>query len=169
VAANPFPGWLAEVAADAVVVRPEAIDAEASGNLWTFGLSPGQRAAVGPADVEKFVQAVLVARGQWLAERSAGPMRFYCWHDAQAGQFRFSLVSAAHDWLPFGCEVVQAASLAEVASDWLGSPRLHGIPWGELKSMAPDEESPEPPPLVLSVWSVVLSSDAEPSAGSDGG
>jgi hypothetical protein len=35
--------------------------------------------------------------------------------------------------------------------------------------MAPDAESPEPPPLVLSVWSVVLSSDAEPLAGSDGG
>ena len=50
VAASPFPGWLAEVAADAVVVRPEAVDAEARGNLWTFGLSPAQRAAVGPAD-----------------------------------------------------------------------------------------------------------------------
>jgi hypothetical protein len=80
----------------------------------------------------------------------------YWWHDAQAGQLCLSLVSAAHGRLPFGCEVVPAASLAAVAADWLGSPLLHGVPWGELHVLAPDESAPEPPPLVLPVWSVVL-------------
>jgi hypothetical protein len=69
VEANPFPSWLAEVAADAVVVHADDITAEARGNLWTFGLDEDQRAAVSPADIEEFVRLVAAARGQWLAER----------------------------------------------------------------------------------------------------
>ena len=64
--ANPFPEWLAEVAADAVVVRPDDVTAEARGNLWTFGLSAEQRAVVTSAEVEEFVRAVAAARGRWL-------------------------------------------------------------------------------------------------------
>ena len=153
--ANPFPEWLAEVAADAVVIRPDDIDAEARGNLWSFALSPEQAAAVAVADVEAYAAGVAEGRQAWLAARGAGPMVLYWWHDAQAGQLRFSLVSAAHGRLPFGCAVVPADSLAAVVSDWLGSPALHGIPWGELRPLAPDDV-PEPPSLVLPVWSVVL-------------
>jgi hypothetical protein len=54
-AANPFPGWLAEVAADAIVIKPDDITAEARGNLWTFGLGDDQRADTTLAAVEEFV------------------------------------------------------------------------------------------------------------------
>ncbi len=60
--ADPFPGWLAEVAADAVVVRPDDQLAEARGNHWGFGLSAEQRAVVTPAGVEGFVRSVAAAR-----------------------------------------------------------------------------------------------------------
>ena len=155
-AANPFPEWLADVASDAVVVRPDDVDAEARGNLWSFALSPEQSAAVSAADVEAFAVGVAEGRRAWLSARDAGPMVLYWWHDAQAGQLRFSLVSAAHGRLPFGHEVVPAASLAAVASDWLGSPHLHGIAWGEVRPLAPDEVPAEPRPAALPVWSVVL-------------
>jgi hypothetical protein len=153
VAANPFPEWLAEVSMDAVVVWPDDIGAEARGNSWSFSLTPEQAAAVSPADVEAFAAGVADARRSWLSARGAGPMVLYWWHDAQAGQLRFSLVSASHGQLPFGCEVAPAASLAEVAADWLGSPHLHGVPRGELRPLGP---SGEPPKLVLPVWSQVL-------------
>ncbi len=117
--ANPFPGWLAEVSADAVVVRPDDTTAEARGNLWTFGLDEDQRAAIGPAEVEAFVRAVAAARGRWLAERGSGPMRFYCWHDAQAGQLRLSLVSASGAGLPFVCPVEPVSVLGAVAQGFL--------------------------------------------------
>jgi hypothetical protein len=120
-AANPFPEWLAEVAADAVVVRPDDVTAEARCNLWTFGLSAEQRAAVTVAEVEEFVRAVVAARGRWLAARGAGPMRFYCWHDAQAGQLRFSLVSAGAAPLPFGCPIEPVSVLRAVVRDFLAA------------------------------------------------
>ena len=54
---NPFPEWLTDVAADAVVTLPEDTIAEARGNLWTFGLDNEQRAAVTTADIEEFVRS----------------------------------------------------------------------------------------------------------------
>jgi hypothetical protein len=121
VAANPFPGWLAEVAADPVVVRPDDLIAEARANLWTFGLDDEQRVVVTPAEVEEFIRAVAAARGRWLATRGAGPMRFYCWHDAQAGQIRVSLVSAGPGPLPFGCPIEPTGELSEVVRAFLGA------------------------------------------------
>ncbi|MCE9560831.1 MAG: hypothetical protein K8U57_02130 [Planctomycetes bacterium] len=118
-ATNPFPGWLGEVAADAVVVEPSDVVVEARGNLWTFGLDDEQRATVAPADVEEFVRAVVAARGQWLAKRGLGPMRFYCWHDAQAGQLRFSLISTSHAALPFECPVEPVAAIRAVVQGFL--------------------------------------------------
>jgi len=151
------------VAADAVVVRPDDIAAEARGNLWSFALSPEQAGAVSAAHVEAFAAGVAEGRRTWLAAHDAGPMVLYWWHDAQAGQLRFSMVSAAHGRLPFGCEVL-AAGLAEVVRGWLGSPHLQGIPSAELRSLAPGEASAEQPPLVLPVWSVVLPAATSPRA-----
>lgn len=119
--ANPFPGWLAEVAADEVVVRPDDVAAEARGNLWTFGLDAGQRAAVTPAEAEAFVRAVAVARSVWLAARRVGPMRLYCWHDEMAGQLRLSLVTASGAALPFSCQIDPAAELSAVVRSFLGA------------------------------------------------
>lgn len=163
VAANPFPEWLAEVAADTVVVHPDNITAEARGNLWSFTLAPEQAAAVSVADVETFAAGVAESRRSWLAARGFGTMVLYWWHDVQAGQLRFSLVSATHSRLPFECEVVPAESLSAVASAWLGSTALHGISWSELQALPPTEVSSEPHPHVLSVWSVVLPQTPNPS------
>ena len=151
---NPFLDWLDEVAADAIVICPDDINAEANGNLWYFPLSREQAAVVTPADVEIFASGVIEARRAWLAAHGAHPMILYWWHDAQAGQLRFSLVSACHGRLPFGCALTSAESIRAVAADWLGSPHLHGIPWDLLSCQDSDEEPPESPPLILPVWSV---------------
>ena len=131
VATNPFPAWLTEVAADAITVWPDDATAEARGNLWTFGLNAEQREVVTPIEVEEFVRAVAAARGRWLAARRAGAMRFYCWHDAQAGQLRLSLVSAGSSPLPFGCAVEPVSVLGAVVRDFLGavSPRDALLVW----------------------------------------
>jgi hypothetical protein len=156
VAVNPFPGWLAEIAADPIVICPDCIDAEAHGNLWSFALSPEQAAVVSVTDVEAFAAGVADGRRAWLMAHRSEQMVLYWWHDAQAGQLRFSLVSAAHNRLPFGCEVAPAASIKAVAADWLGSPALHGIPWDELTPLIPNAVVPELPALVLPVCSVAL-------------
>jgi hypothetical protein len=155
-AENPLPGWLAEVTADAVVVDPDDINAEANANLWRFSISAEMAAAMTVADVEAFATAVADARSAWLRANGAGPMVLYWWHDAMAGQLRFSLVSATHGRLPFGCVVIPAVSLRVIADEWLTSPYLEGIPRSELSEPPAGEEDQEPPPLNLPVWSVRL-------------
>ena len=131
VAANPFPTWLSEVAADAVVVRPGEPLAESRDNQWGFGLDDQQRAAVSSDDVEEFVRAVAAGRGRWLAGRDLGPMQFYCWHDAQAGQLRFSLVSGGGIRSLFGRPVEPVSLLRAVVRDFLsgGEPEEPLLVW----------------------------------------
>jgi hypothetical protein len=64
-------------------------------------------------------------------------MRFYCWHDALAGQLRLSLVLAGQPALPFGCPVDPTADPTAVVQ-------------GFLKAVA------VPPPAPLPVWVVVV-------------
>ena len=157
-AAKPLAEWLAEVAADAVTVDPDDINAEANGNLWGFSITAEMAAAMTIADVETFAAGVANARRAWLLQHSAGPMVLYWWHDAMAGQLRFSMVSAAHGRLPFGCNVIPAVGLRVIADEWLKSPYLDGISWSELSPAPagePDQDS-EPPPLNLPVWSLRL-------------
>jgi hypothetical protein len=157
--ANPFPEWLAEVAAAAVIVDPGDIAAEAHGNQWSFSISAETAAAMTVADVETFAAGVAEARRDWLAARRAGPMVLYWWHDRQAGQLRLSLVSAAHGRLPFGACVTPAASLRVIAEEWLKSPYLEGIPWAETRPVTAsekDEWEAEPSQLSLPVWSLRL-------------
>lgn len=125
-ATNPFPGWLSEVAADAIVVRPEQPIAEARGNQWGFSLDAEQRVAVTTTHLEEFIRTVAVARGRWLAERGLASMRFYCWHDAQAGQLRFSLVSGGDIRSLFGCPISPVSLLRAVIQDF-----LHGSASGD--------------------------------------
>jgi len=150
-ALNPFIEWLAEVAADPVVIRPDSIEAEARGNLWSFALSTEQSAAVSIADVALFARQVTQVRSEWLSARKASSMILYWWHDALVGQLRFSLVSAVHAHLPFGCKIVAAPSLEGLIEGWLRSPYSHGIPWSELQ--APAAEEPDRPWAPLPVWS----------------
>src|SRR5207249_4454309 len=118
------------------------IEAEAHGNLWSFSLTPEKSLAVSLADMEAFADGVVDARRAWLLAHGAGPMVLYWWHDRQTGRLRFSLVSAAHGRLPFGCEVVLAASFGEIVDEWLGSSHLHGISWAELRPLASGEKAP---------------------------
>jgi len=153
-ALNPFIDWLPEVTADPVVVCPNDIGAEARGNLWSFSLSANQAAAVCVADVIRFAGQVAEARRAWLATHKVGQMVLYWWHDDQAGQLRFSLVSAVHARLPFGCKLVAAKNLDSIVQQWLGSPHSHFIPWSDLQRLAVGEAEPPVPPL--SVWSQTL-------------
>ncbi|MGL6076256.1 MAG: hypothetical protein ACRC8S_19040 [Fimbriiglobus sp.] len=141
VIANPFHGWLAEVAADLVVVRPDDIIAEALGNLWTFNLTAEERAVVTVADVEEFIWAIAAARGRWLTGLRSRPMRLYCWHDAQAGQLRFSLVSDNSGLLPFACAFEPVSELRAVVREFLG----------------PTADGPQSP---LLVWVAMVPPDA---------
>ena len=74
-------------------------------------------------------------------------MLFYCWHEAQTRQLRFSLVSAAHGRLPFGCAIDPGAELASIAADIVNQDWLNAE-WGQA---GPDDIC-EGPALSLAVF-----------------
>jgi hypothetical protein len=124
---NPFPSWIAAVAGDEIVVRPDEPETEARCNQWGFGLDADQRAVVTVQEIEEFVRAVVRARGRWLAERGLAPMHFYCWPDAQAGQLRFSLVSSGVRG-SFKCSVDVGPLLGAVVAEFLSGHSAESLP-----------------------------------------
>lgn len=152
--ANPFLDCLPEVSADEVIAAPDDIWSEARGNLWSFSITAQQAATLGIEEVTSFVHAVAAARGRRLSARGSAPMLFYCWHDEQAVQLRFSLVSASHDRLPFGCAVAKTDGLDSIVSSFLSSPYHDGIPQSAMSEAGPD--SKDNPEVVLPVWVLSL-------------
>lgn len=66
---------------------------EAKKNQWAFSLTIEQADLLIVEDVVDFLEAVIEHRQQKLLDNHASPLKFYCWHDKQAGQLRFSMVS----------------------------------------------------------------------------
>ena len=77
-------------------------------------------------------------------------MLFYGWHDAQVAQLRFSLVSADHGCLPFGCPVEPTADLELIVASFLESPYHDGI------SLAGGSADGNNPDSALPVWVLSL-------------
>ena len=122
---------------DTLIVRPDDIIAEARGNLTMLDLNNAQRGFITSAAVEEFVHTAAAVSGKRLTAQQAGPMRFYCWHDAQAMQLRYSLVSPGHAALPFGCAIELVADPGPIARSFMANP-------------------PAGPTTPLPVWSVVV-------------
>jgi len=158
--ADPFATWLPEVIADEVTICADAINHEALQNMWTFTLTREQATRITPTDVEDFLRAVIISRRNWLRGRHVlpGQMRFYCWFDEQAGQLRFSMVSACHRRLPFACQVVDAAEVSHVVRRFLQAVAGGLIPRSALCeiSHAEDQQPQDPTAGLLPVWSTPL-------------
>lgn len=116
-----FADWKKDVVEQDIAIRPDDINAEARGNLWTFALSSEELASVAAEEVLDFVRTIAAARSEWLAARRVAPMVLYCWFDGQAGQLRVSLVSLCHGTLPFECPVARVDDLGVVVREFLGT------------------------------------------------
>lgn len=116
--------WLDLARDDEVVIDPEHINHEAQSNLWRFSPTDEQTPGITVAGIGGFINAILEARRASLG-RSA--MLFYCWHDAQVRQLRFSLVSQSHGRLPFGRKTRHTEQVEDIAqrlyADWHELPR----------------------------------------------
>jgi len=140
---------------------------EARGNLRVFSTSQAEAATLQLQDVIQALHNVATTREQQLLEQHGNthPMVFYCWVDEQAGQLRFSLVSAFHQKLPFSCTVKIVEQLADVVSAFLHSPYLNGISMSEFgETLAAGQQAPlaadmaEAANFVLDVWTTRLPS-----------
>lgn len=123
---------------DEIVVDATDINHEASSNLWSFSPDDEESLGITAEALADFIGQVLVARQKQLSGNV--PMLFYCWHEAQTRQLRFSLVSSTHGRLPFGCAIEPGAELASIAADIVNKDWLNAE-WGQA---GPDDICEEP-------------------------
>lgn len=122
---SPVPSrWLDIVAADDDILCAD-INHEAISNMWCFSPQEDESPDITTSGVEKFLLQAIENRRSLVRAHHLPEMLFYCWHDAQTRQLRFSMVSASHGRLPFGCSLRQTDDLRPVVNavvhDWLNS------------------------------------------------
>ncbi|WP_256079944.1 hypothetical protein [Massilia sp. YIM B04103] len=112
--------WLAQAKDDEIVIDSSDINHEARENMWRFSPFEDEASTISAEDVVEFIRQVIEARRMKLRGKE---MLFYCWHDFQCRQLRFSLVSRSHGRLPFACQVSETNDLSAIANrvvneDW---------------------------------------------------
>ncbi|AYM76477.1 hypothetical protein D9M09_12245 [Janthinobacterium agaricidamnosum] len=145
-----FSNWLTMAKDDPVEIDPDDINHEARANMWSFSPTDEETPQIHAADIVAFIGEVIAARRSALAGED---MLFYCWHDAQCRQLRFSLVSRSHGRLPFRCELRETQDMALIAE------RVVNGDWRNEDFMqAPSEEgdAQEQVPFVLPVFVVAV-------------
>lgn len=138
--------WFSMAKDDAVEIDPDNINHEAMSNMWSFSPTDEETPQIHAADIVAFIGQVIAARSSALVGEE---MLFYCWHDAQCRQLRFSLVSRSHGRLPFRCELRETQDLSLIAD------RVVNGDWRNEDFMqAPSEEGDEQEqaPFILPVF-----------------
>jgi hypothetical protein len=113
---------------DEIVVDSQDVNREARENMWVFSPRDDQLGRIDADTVMRFLNEIIRSRRADPSDNAAPEMDFYCWHDHQARQLRFSLVSSSHGCLPFACAIKEVGLLGIVDSvvhDWLNPS------WGE--------------------------------------
>ncbi|PHV29159.1 hypothetical protein CSQ93_03465 [Janthinobacterium sp. BJB426] len=142
--------WLEMARNDEVLVDADDINHEANTNMWSFSPTDEETPQIHATDIVEFIRELIAARSSALAGED---MLFYCWHDAQCRQLRFSLVSRSHGRLPFRCELRETQDLALIADhvvngDWRNENYM------QAPSEEGDEQEQEQVPFVLPVFVV---------------
>ena len=138
--------WLAMAKDDAVEIDPDDINHEATSNMWSFSPTDEETPQIHAADIVAFIGEVIEARRSALAGED---MLFYCWHDAQCRQLRFSLVSRSHGRLPFRREVRETQELGPIVD------RVVNGDWRNedfMQEAHADDDAPQPESFILPVF-----------------
>ncbi len=111
------------------------------------------QAAQDPAGLEEFLESAAQACLAHASRAGVRPATFYVWHDAQAGQLRFSVALCTPDSLPFGSAVSLVDRLTPIINS--AAEDAGHIPWGSLTEVefaqAGDNAQDAPLETVL-VW-----------------
>ncbi|MFG2480263.1 hypothetical protein [Streptomyces fagopyri] len=147
--------WIAQVADEALVLKPTDRRAEWDTNTWWLGAEDEDRQALSvPEVVSAFERTAEGIRLRIREMGFAGVATFYVWHDEQAGQLRCSTGSVAADELPFGSDYVPCGDLGAVIEGFLGDREPGVVAWSDLAEVCDRSEQtgPEPKAAPLLVW-----------------
>ena len=135
---------------DLVEIDPDNINHEAISNMWSFSPTDEETPQIHAAEIVEFIEELIAARSSALVGEE---MLFYCWHEAQCRQLRFSLVSRSHGRLPFRCELRETQDLALIAE------RVVNGDWRNedfMQAPSEDGDAQVPLPFVLPVFAVAV-------------
>ena len=145
---KPVYAWLEMAQDDDVLIDPDDINHEAINNMCSFSPTEEETPQMHAADIVEFIEELIAARSSALVGEN---MLFYCWHDAQCRQLRYSLVSRSHGRLPFRCELRETQDLALIAD------RVVNGDWRNehyMQAPSDDGDEQEQVPFVLPVFVV---------------
>jgi len=117
---------------DKLIIGQSADDLmlEIRNNTWLISMSDVDRQQTTVTELLDFIEKVISNRQLQLVKSPVKHgMKFYLWHDKQASQLRFCLVSDFHTSLPFDTTIEESA-LTPILSDFLKS--KDGIHWDTL-------------------------------------
>ncbi len=106
------------------------LDNEIQNNLWLISLDENERKQLGDGDIVEFIETIIGNRQSQLDNSAVEHgLYFYIWHDKQASQLRFCLISDLHDLLPFEATVI-TTPLIDIIQSFLHS--TYTFTWGNL-------------------------------------
>ncbi len=131
------------------------LEEEIDQNTVYIGASDEDRATITVDDFERYFKAVIENRRTQLAASPINHgMLFHLWHDVQAGQLRFSLVSDLHEKLPFGAKLNILDTPRPIIEDFLSGSSV--ISWNELVYTGEQVEEEPQPEFILNIYVVKL-------------
>jgi hypothetical protein len=106
-------------------------------NMWAISFTKRFATKVTKQELLNCVNNLIRARQEQVSALGY-PATFYIWHDGQAGQLCFNILSEHRTSLPFGSLVELQNSIDSILEEFLNA-CTGFIPWGELEILDPNK------------------------------
>ncbi|GGS17263.1 hypothetical protein Snoj_31860 [Streptomyces nojiriensis] len=151
--------WIAEVAAEPLVLEPADRRVEWETNTWSLSTADEDRISLSVDAVVAAFERTAAAIQERIRDLGfPGVATFYVWHDEQAGQLRCSTGSVPPDALPFSGAYVASDDLGPVVERFLAVSETVSSAWSDLNDVqsvtVKTETGPEIVPFGVWVASV---------------
>lgn len=147
--------WIAEVAAEPLVLEPTDRRVEWETNTWSLGAADEDRSSLSVAEVVAAFERTAAAIRERIHDLGfSGVATFYVWHDEQAGQLCCSTGSVPPDALPFSGTYAASDDLGPIVEGFLADSEPGFIAWPDLDDVQSLSEKTESEPEIVSfdVW-----------------
>lgn len=147
--------WIAEVAAEPLVLEPADRRVEWETNTWSLSTTDEDRNSLSVAAVVATFERTAAAIRERIRDLGfPGVATFYVWHDEQAGQLRCSTGSVPPDALPFSGTYVASDDLGPVVEGFLADSEPGSIAWSDLDDVqsVSVKTGTEPEIMPFDVW-----------------
>ncbi|MFD7084439.1 hypothetical protein [Streptomyces sp. NPDC059918] len=147
--------WIAEVAAEPLVLEPADRRVEWETNTWSLSTADEDRRSLSVAAVVAAFERTAAAIRERIRDLGfPGVATFYVWHDEQGGQLRCSTGSVPPDALPFSGAYVASDDLGPVVESFLADCQPNSIAWSDLDDVqsASVKTGTEPEIVPFGVW-----------------